>query len=331
MPPSFGAELARRELALLVPILDLGQDPAPDPLAGDVADRALLIGQQVLEIEQVGGVGRRVGSTHGSTVAPGPRGGAAPPAAVPHSMPWMPRRPSPSCSSGASPTRRSAWVPPPSRRPAARSWSGTRSTPRRRNRASRTSPAWWCSAAPSTSSTPTSSRSSRRCASSRARPSTPGSRTWASASARRCWRGRSTPRSTKAPVREIGFEPIRPLATAAERPSAGPLRTAATTSSSGTWTRSPCPTVRSCSSPGTASHHQAYPRRRPHLGRAVPLRDRPGGDRDVAHRVRGRPKTSRSPGASPRTPSERRPIGISPSIKTKAGACSSDSRSSRTP
>ncbi len=41
----FGAEFARREHALLVPLLDLGQDPAPDPLAGDVADRALLIGQ----------------------------------------------------------------------------------------------------------------------------------------------------------------------------------------------------------------------------------------------------------------------------------------------
>ena len=57
MPPSSLAEFARGEHALLVPLLDLGQDPAPDPLAGDVADRALVVGQQVLEIEQVGGVG----------------------------------------------------------------------------------------------------------------------------------------------------------------------------------------------------------------------------------------------------------------------------------
>ena len=54
-----------------------------------------------------------------------------------------------------------------------------------------------------------SSRSSRTRASSRSRRSTGRSPTSASASARRCSPGRSTPPVVKAPVREVGYEPIR--------------------------------------------------------------------------------------------------------------------------
>ena len=71
-------ELARGELALLVPVLDLGEDPALHPLAGDAADLLLLVGEEVVDVDQIRGL--QVGRAHEPNV---PRGLRVLPAHLP--------------------------------------------------------------------------------------------------------------------------------------------------------------------------------------------------------------------------------------------------------
>ncbi len=51
-------ELTGGELAALVPVLDLGEDPPADPFSRRIANRAFIVAQQDVELEEVEGVER---------------------------------------------------------------------------------------------------------------------------------------------------------------------------------------------------------------------------------------------------------------------------------
>src|SRR5436305_1388820 len=51
--PELLGELARGELAALVPVVDVGKDPVGDPLTGEPSDLPLLVGEQRIDVDQV--------------------------------------------------------------------------------------------------------------------------------------------------------------------------------------------------------------------------------------------------------------------------------------
>ena len=75
-------ELAPGEHRALVPVVDLGKDPVGHPLARGVADRALLVGEQGVDadqIERLGGRDLRTGGHDEGTLPPGGSAGTGSP------------------------------------------------------------------------------------------------------------------------------------------------------------------------------------------------------------------------------------------------------------
>ena len=105
----------------------------------------------------------------------------------------------------------------------------------------------------------------------------------ASASARRCWRGRSTPRSARRPDREVGFEPMRPDPPRPTDPLLGHYRDGDMVFQWHMDTFEP-PDGRDAARDRRSGAQPGVPRRRPHVGRAVALRDRPARARVLAGR-----------------------------------------------